>query len=57
LYYPGNYEHDIRVLDQRQGIREVFNIRKTEILEFYNSKEAAQWEKEIRLIQETGGER
>jgi hypothetical protein len=57
LYYPGNYEHDIRLQNQRQGITEVFTTRKTDILEFYNSKEAAQWEKEIGLILQTGGAR
>ena len=57
FYYPGNYEHDIRLQNQRQRIPEVFGDRKPELLEFYTSKEAAQLEKEIALILQTGGER
>ena len=57
LYYPGNYEHDIQMQNQKQGIPDVFGTRKTEILEFYDSKEAQQLQKEIQLIMQTGGER
>jgi ABC-type Fe3+ transport system substrate-binding protein len=57
LYYSGNFEHDIRVQDQKQGIREVFGDRNTEILKFYDSKEATQWQKEIMLVLQTGGTR
>jgi len=55
LYYPGNYEHDIRLQNQKQGIPDVFGDRKTDLLEFYTSKEASQLEKEIGLILQTGG--
>jgi ABC-type Fe3+ transport system substrate-binding protein len=55
LYYPGNYEHEIRLQDQKQGIREIFTTKKEEILEFYDSKEAAQWEKDLVLLLQTGG--
>ncbi len=57
LHYPGNYEHNIRLQDKRQNLREVFTDRTPEILEFATSKECAQWEKEIDLIFKTGGER
>ncbi|MDZ4246244.1 MAG: extracellular solute-binding protein, partial [Dehalococcoidia bacterium] len=55
MYYPGNYEHDIRLQDQKQGIPEIFTSRKTDILEFYTSKEGRSWGKEIGLILQTGG--
>ena len=57
LYYPGNYEHDIKLQNQKQGIPDVVDGRKMEFLDFYNSKEAAQLDKEIALILKTGGER
>ncbi len=57
LYYPGNYQHDIRLQNQKQGIPEVFSDRRPDVLEFYNSKEAADLSKEIALILQTGGER
>ncbi len=55
LYYPGNYEHDIRLQNQKEKIPEIFGDRKTELLEFYNSSEAVQLGKEIDLIFRTGG--
>lgn len=57
LYYPGNYEHDLSLQNQRQGIPEVFIDRKTDILEFYTTKEAAQWQEELQLLLQTGGRR
>ncbi len=57
LYYPGNYEHDIRTQNRGQGIREVFSERKPEILEFSASKESEHWQKEIKMVLDTGGER
>jgi iron(III) transport system substrate-binding protein len=57
VFYAGNYENDISVQNRKQGIREVFTTRSTEIMEFYDSKEATQWEKEITLILQTGGGR
>ena len=57
LYYPGNYEDDIRQQSRKQAISEVFGDRKTEILEFYDSKEASLLEKEITLVLRTGGGR
>ena len=55
VYYPGNYEHDIRVQAKRQGIREISIDRN--LLEFSISKEGAQLEKELKLVFDTGGER
>jgi iron(III) transport system substrate-binding protein len=55
LYYPGNYEHEIRLQNQKQGIPDVFGDRRPDLLEFYTSKEASQLEKEIGLILQTGG--
>ena len=57
LYYPGNYEHDIRMQNQKQGIKEIFGDRMTDLLEFYTSKEAQQLQKDISLVLQTGGER
>jgi ABC-type thiamine transport system substrate-binding protein len=57
LYYPGNAEHDIRLQDQKQGVRENFAERNAELLEFYATKEAEQMGKEIQLLFQTGGER
>ena len=57
LYYPGNFQHDVRVQAQKQGVPEVFGDRRIDLLEFYSSKEAAQLEKEITLILQTGGGR
>ncbi len=54
LHYPGNYEQDISLQNQRQGIAEVFVDRKADILEFYPSQEAAQLQKEITLLLQTG---
>jgi ABC-type Fe3+ transport system substrate-binding protein len=54
LYYPGNFESDIRLKDQKQGLREVFGESNTEILEFINSKEGAQLDKEVKLILQGG---
>ena len=57
LYYPGSYEHDIRVQNQKQGMKEIFGDRMTDLLEFYTSKEAQQLQKDISLVLQTGGER
>lgn len=57
LYYPGNFEHEIRLQNQKQGLREIFAEKSPEILEFYNSKEGVELQKEIRLILQTGGGR
>ncbi len=57
LYYPGNYEHDIRLQNQKQGISEIFTTRKKDILEFYDSKEASQLGKDIAVLFQTGGGR
>ena len=57
LYYPGNYEHDIRMQNKSQGIPEVFTDRKRDILEFSVSKEFERWEREIKVILDTGGQR
>ncbi|MDP2645244.1 MAG: substrate-binding domain-containing protein [Desulfobacterales bacterium] len=54
-YYPGNYEHDIRMQDRKQGIPESFGTRDTKILEFSVSKEGSNWIKEVRLMQQSGG--
>lgn len=54
LHYPGNFEHDIRVQDQKQGLREIFGERQTDILKFINSKEGDQLDKEIKLILQGG---
>ena len=56
LYYPGNYEHDIRMQNKKQGIPDVFADRNTQILEMYASKEGRQLEKEIELLLATGGQ-
>ena len=55
LYYPGNFQHDIRVQNQMQGIREIFSDRNTDLLEFYDSKEASQLQKEMQILLQTGG--
>ncbi len=57
LYYPGNIEHQIRTQDQKQGVTEVFADRKTDVLQFYTSKEAAQLQKDLQLVLQTGGGR
>jgi ABC-type Fe3+ transport system substrate-binding protein len=53
-HYPGNFESDIRQQDQKQGLREVLGDRSAEILEFINSKEGAQLDKEVKLILQGG---
>ncbi|MDP2643813.1 MAG: extracellular solute-binding protein [Desulfobacterales bacterium] len=55
LYYPGNYEHDLSVQNKKQGVREITPDRIPELVAFSVSKEAKEWEKEIKLIFQTGG--
>ncbi|MDP2643812.1 MAG: extracellular solute-binding protein [Desulfobacterales bacterium] len=55
MYYPGNYEHDLSQQNKQQGVREFFSLRSPELFEFYASKEANEWKKEIQLILQTGG--
>ncbi|MDP2647003.1 MAG: ABC transporter substrate-binding protein [Desulfobacterales bacterium] len=55
LFYPGNYEHDILSQTKKQGIPIIFTERDMKILEFEASKEVKQWEKEVKLIFDTGG--
>lgn len=50
LFYPGNYENDIRMQNKQQGIREVFSDRNQQIIDAYNSKEFEQWGKEVEQI-------
>ncbi|MDP2644428.1 MAG: extracellular solute-binding protein, partial [Desulfobacterales bacterium] len=50
IYYPGNYEHDIRVQNRKQGIREISNTRDEKMLKLILSKEYRQWQKEIKLV-------
>lgn len=55
LFYPGNFEHDILSQAQKEGLRILFSERDKDILAFEASKESRQWEKEVKLILETGG--
>ena len=55
LYYPGNIEYDIRLQNQKLGIREVLSTRMADVLEFYDSDEARQLEKELGVVLQGGG--
>ncbi|MDP2645580.1 MAG: extracellular solute-binding protein [Desulfobacterales bacterium] len=55
MYYPGNYEHDFSLQNKKQGIREVFTTREPDILDFYFSKEFKTWQKDVKLVLDTGG--
>jgi iron(III) transport system substrate-binding protein len=55
MFYSGNYEHDIRMQNKKQGIREVFVVEHPKLLEFYGTKEFEKVEKEADLIMNTGG--
>lgn len=55
LYYPGNYENDIRVQNKKQGIRDVFIDSNQQIIDAYNSKESEKLTKEAEMILMTGG--
>ncbi len=50
LYYPGNFEHDIKLQDEKQGFKTVLKESKLELMNFMDSKESDLWEKEIALI-------
>jgi ABC-type Fe3+ transport system substrate-binding protein len=54
-YYPGNYEHDIKLQDEKQGFKTIVKESQIELMQFMDSKESDLWEKEIKLIFETGG--
>lgn len=55
MHYPGNIEYDMRAQNRKQGIREVLSTRMTDVLEFYDSNEARQWEKELALVLQGAG--
>ncbi|MDP2644136.1 MAG: extracellular solute-binding protein [Desulfobacterales bacterium] len=55
LFYPGNFEHDIRLQNQKQGIREYLPINDAKMIEFLESKDYGKWRKEIKLIMDKGG--
>lgn len=55
LYYPGNFEHDIKLQDEKQGFKTVLKESQIELMQFMGSKEAEVWEQEIKLIFEAGG--
>jgi iron(III) transport system substrate-binding protein len=55
LFYPGNYESDIRAQNVKQGIHDLFIERNPQIIDFYSSPEFEKWEKEVDLIMKTGG--
>ncbi|MDP2644246.1 MAG: ABC transporter substrate-binding protein [Desulfobacterales bacterium] len=54
-YYPGNFEHDIRVQDEKLGLRTELKEANPELMAFSESKESKQWEREIKLMFQTGG--
>jgi iron(III) transport system substrate-binding protein len=56
LFYPGNYENDIRIQNKKQGIRDVFIQNNSQIIDFHAGKEFENWSKEAKLIMDTGGE-
>ncbi len=53
---PGNFEYDIHQQEVKQGLRHV-TAEQREVVDFEFSKEFSQWEKEIKLIFDTGGEK
>ena len=55
LFYPGNYENDIRVQNKKQGISDIFIDRNPQIIDFYTGKEFEKWEKEVDMIMKMGG--
>ncbi|MDP2643658.1 MAG: ABC transporter substrate-binding protein [Desulfobacterales bacterium] len=57
LYYPGNFEHDISSQAKKQGIPEHSLASYPGLLEFHLSKDYRNWQKEIKLIVDSGGER
>lgn len=54
LHYSGNIEYDIRAQNQKLGIREVLSTRMEDVLEFYDSNEARQLEKELGVVLQGG---
>ncbi len=48
IYYPGNYEHDIRLKNKALGISERSPQREVKTLEFLESDEFLRWMKEIK---------
>jgi len=55
LYYPGNFEHDIKLQNEKQGLRVVCKDAWPELMDFLVGKEVFLWGKEITLIFQTGG--
>ena len=55
LFYPGNYENDIRMQNKKQGISDIFIDRNPQIIDFYTGKEFEKWEKEVDMIMKMGG--
>ncbi|MDP2646598.1 MAG: extracellular solute-binding protein [Desulfobacterales bacterium] len=55
LFYPGNFEHDIRLQNKKQGIREYFPVNDVKMMEFLESKDYRKWRREIKLIMDKGG--
>ena len=53
-YYPGNFEHDIKLQDEKLGFRTVVKEEEIKLMHFMDSKESDLWEKEIQLIFQTG---
>jgi iron(III) transport system substrate-binding protein len=56
LFYPGNYENDIRVQNAKQGMHDIFIDRNQKIIDAYKSKEFDKLAKEVDMILKTGGE-
>ncbi|MCG6534292.1 MAG: extracellular solute-binding protein [Syntrophales bacterium LBB04] len=50
LFYPGNYENDIRMQNKKQGIRDIFIDRNPQLIDFYTGKDSENWSKELQLI-------
>ncbi|MDP2645862.1 MAG: extracellular solute-binding protein [Desulfobacterales bacterium] len=55
LFYPGNYEHEVLSQTKKQGARIIYTERDPKIVNFEASKESKQWQKEVKLILDTGG--